>query len=101
MLSPYLCGCISIKKLTLIHYDCFIIVIHWCPLDVSKSPTEIGKQAFMFSAPAAWNHLHTDLQLDRLIPLKAFKNVVKVWWQIQLELVIASLVGSSSSCLSS
>ena len=36
-------------------------------LSVPRVHTEFGKQGFMFLAPAAWNLLQTDLQLEDLI----------------------------------
>ena len=45
----------------------------------------------MFSAPTAWNHLHTGLhtglQLDERIPIRTFKNVVKVELGLEVELI--------------
>lgn len=63
----------------------------------AHSALKLIKQAFMFSAPAARNHLQTDLQLDRLIPIRAFKNIVK---DLKTNSV-GTCIRSVSSCLSS
>ena len=39
--------------------------------------TEMGKRAFMNSAPLSWNVLQNDLKLRELIPLTAFKSKIK------------------------
>ncbi len=58
------------------------VIIDFCQMTLStdraKVRTELGKQAFMFSAPAAWNQLQTDWLLQELILIRAFRNVVKV-----------------------
>ena len=72
LLPSYLCGYISLKtsNYCLCSNDTLL-------LSAPTVCTEFGNKAFMFFAPAAWNHLRTDLQLDELIPIRAFKNVVK------------------------
>ena len=46
-------------------------------LIVPKVRTEIGKKAFRFSAPVGWNNLLTELNLQHLVPLTDFKDLVK------------------------
>lgn len=46
-------------------------------LSVPHARTELGKRAFAFSAPTAWNKLQNDLRLDQLITLNAFKTKMK------------------------
>ncbi len=58
------------------------VIIDFCQMTLStdraKVRTELGKQAFMFSVPAAWNQLQTDWLLQELILIRAFRNEVKV-----------------------
>lgn len=49
------------------------IFTHW----TWQTGLYFGKQAFMLSASAVWSHLQTDLQLQELTLVRAFKNVVK------------------------
>ena len=39
--------------------------------------TEFGERAFSFAAPLAWNTLQTELKLSKLIPLGAFRSILK------------------------
>ena len=43
-------------------------------LFVPFARTELGKRAFVYSAPSAWNYLQKDLKLSELISLNAFKS---------------------------
>lgn len=43
-------------------------------LSVPFARTELGKRAFVYSAPSAWNFLQKDLKLSELISLNAFKS---------------------------
>lgn len=46
-------------------------------LTIPECRTELGKQDFLFSTYAAWNHFQTDVQLYVLILTRLFKYVVK------------------------
>ena len=46
-------------------------------LSVPNARMEMGKGAFVYSAPSAWNTLQNDLKLNELISLNAFKSKMK------------------------
>ena len=46
-------------------------------MTVPRVRTELGKKAFMFSAPFAWNSLQNELKLQDLVTLNEFKGMVK------------------------
>ena len=45
-------------------------------LFVPRVRTELGKKAFSFAAPSAWNALQTDSNLSELISLGAFRSML-------------------------
>ena len=45
-------------------------------LSVPKVRTELGKKAFRFAAPHAWNELQKDLKLKDLVSLDTFKSML-------------------------
>src|SRR4029434_10933099 len=73
-LLPYnLCFLIKQKsagKYSLRSEDCFM-------LTVPNARTEIGKRAFMYSAPSAWNILQKVLKRNYFSSLNAFKTKMK------------------------
>ena len=46
-------------------------------LSVPNARTEIGKRAFGYSAPSAWNLLQNDLKRKELVSLNLFKSKTK------------------------
>lgn len=46
-------------------------------LSVPKARTELGKRAFRYAAPTAWNELQGSLNLQELVSLGHFKLVLK------------------------
>ena len=46
-------------------------------VQVPKVRTEMGKKAFKYAAPFAWNNLQTQLQFKELLSLHAFKKTIK------------------------
>ena len=41
-------------------------------LDVPNARTEMGKRAFVYATPSAWNPLQNELKMRTLISLNAF-----------------------------
>ena len=73
LLPYYLCVLIKQKSAgnySLRSQDCFM-------LTVPNARTEIGKRAFVYSAPSAWNILQKVLKLNDFISLNAFKLKMK------------------------
>lgn len=48
----------------------------WLRLKVPRVQTELGKSAFCFSAPAAWNDLQLTLKIDSFISHGQFRNLI-------------------------
>ena len=44
---------------------------------IPRVRTELGKKAFRFSAPSAWNSLQTEFKLQSLVSLNVFKSEMK------------------------
>lgn len=57
--------------------DTFCVLRAFFMLSVPKTRTEMGKKAFLYSAPSAWNTLQKDLKLTDLVSLNAFKSKMK------------------------
>ena len=73
LLPYYLCVLIKQKSAgnySLRSQDCFM-------LTVPNARTEIGRRAFVYSAPSAWNILQKVLKLNYFISLNAFKLKMK------------------------
>src|SRR4029434_7743980 len=73
LLPYYLCVLIKQKSAgnySLRSQDCFM-------LTVPNARTEIGKRAFMYSAPSAWNILQKVLKRNYFSSLNAFKLKMK------------------------
>ena len=51
-----------------------IIVGAQMTLSVGKVHTGLSKHAFMVFASASWNHMQTELHIDELTPIRAFKK---------------------------
>lgn len=69
---PYLC--------TLLHKTSSCYALRSCTtliLSVPRGRTEFGKRAFSFAAPSAWNTLQTILKISAVIPLGAFRSVLR------------------------
>lgn len=73
LLPPYICSLITVRNIEsyglrskghlLLSVPCF--------------RTELGKRAFVFSAPTSWNNLQKDLKLTDLIPLNDFNSKMR------------------------
>lgn len=70
LLPSYICSLItwrSVSSYSLRSNDHLLLIVPF-------ARTELGKRAFVYSAPSAWNLLQKDLKLSELISLNAFKS---------------------------